>query len=239
MNRLSTAGFVPPSVEKVFFVLAQGRSGQLSTTPRRAQGTVGFWACCPAPPRPAAPPCAGRTQTARGMFVFWTRQVQRSVGPVVNTQERKQAAVSRTCLASKAFTQIKWRWSIAQQPGTKSAFRPTDKPLINRLSNRRCVPPSVYMGCSCFWENVQETCFRRLEGYKGRWSPRRTVLSAFRPAQPRPAAQPCAPTRPARGMSGFWIRQVNKVYTNNSISEHSSAAKHDEGPSNVAPQMTR
>ena len=29
------------------------------------------------------------------------------------------------------------------------------------------------------------------------------------PAPPRPAAPPCAaPTRPARGMSGFWIRQV-------------------------------
>ena len=31
------------------------------------------------------------------------------------------------------------------------------------------------------------------------------VLSCPRP---RPAAPPCAPTRPARGMSGFWIRQV-------------------------------
>ena len=29
------------------------------------------------------------------------------------------------------------------------------------------------------------------------------------PTQPRPAAPPCAaPTRPARGMSGFWTRQV-------------------------------
>ena len=34
-----------------------------------------------------------------------------------------------------------------------------------------------------------------------------------RPDPPRPAAQPCAaPTRPARGMSRFWIRQMNVVY---------------------------
>ena len=39
-------------------------------------------------------------------------------------------------------------------------------------------------------------------------SPARIVLSAPNPARPRPAGPPCAPTRPARGMSGFWVRQV-------------------------------
>ena len=39
-------------------------------------------------------------------------------------------------------------------------------------------------------------------------SPGRNILSASHPARPRPAARPCALTRPARGMSGFWIRQV-------------------------------
>ena len=39
-------------------------------------------------------------------------------------------------------------------------------------------------------------------------SPGRNVLSASSPARHRPAAPPCAPTRTARGMSGFWIRQV-------------------------------
>ena len=34
------------------------------------------------------------------------------------------------------------------------------------------------------------------------------VLLVPRPARPRPAAPPSAPTRPARGMSGFWARQV-------------------------------
>ena len=39
-------------------------------------------------------------------------------------------------------------------------------------------------------------------------SPGRIVLSASRPARPRPAASSFAPTRPALGMSGFWVRQV-------------------------------
>ena len=40
-------------------------------------------------------------------------------------------------------------------------------------------------------------------------SPGRTILSASSPARLRPAAPPCAPTRLARDMSAFWIRQVN------------------------------
>ena len=44
--------------------------------------------------------------------------------------------------------------------------------------------------------------------YEGRVSPGPTFLSASSPAQLHPAAPPCAPTRPARGMSEFWIRQV-------------------------------
>ena len=39
-------------------------------------------------------------------------------------------------------------------------------------------------------------------------SPRRTVILANSPARPRPATPPCAPTRSACGMSGFWTRQV-------------------------------
>ena len=38
--------------------------------------------------------------------------------------------------------------------------------------------------------------------------PDRTGLLASNPERPRPATPPCAPTRPARCMSGFWIRQV-------------------------------
>ena len=50
-----------------------------------------------------------------------------------------------------------------------------------------------------------DRCFGR---YGGGLSPRRTVLLASSPARPRPATPMCAPTRRARGMSGFWTRQV-------------------------------
>ena len=41
------------------------------------------------------------------------------------------------------------------------------------------------------------------------WGVRGTLVSwANCSARPRPAAPPCAPTRPARCMSGFWTRQV-------------------------------
>ena len=39
------------------------------------------------------------------------------------------------------------RRSTRQQPGTKSAFRPADKPLIYRWSNADVFPPSVYFFC--------------------------------------------------------------------------------------------
>ena len=50
----------------------------------------------------------------------------------------------------KGFTKTQRRRSTGLQPGTKSAFRPADKPLINRLSTGRCVPPSVYIGFRLF-----------------------------------------------------------------------------------------
>ena len=44
-------------------------------------------------------------------------------------------------------TKTKRRRSIGQQPGTKSAFRPAYKPLVNRWLRAVVVPPSVYIGC--------------------------------------------------------------------------------------------
>ena len=47
--------------------------------------------------------------------------------------------------------------------------------------------------------------------------PGRIVLSASSPDRPSPVAPPCAPFRPARGMFGFWTRQVKKVYKDNYV----------------------
>ena len=87
-------------------------------------------------------------------------------------------------------------------------------PRINRLSTG-CQLQLVFLhpftlgfACSCFWRDVQEICLRCIRGYEGRLSPGRTVLSASRPARPRPAAPPCAPPRPACCMSGVLNRQV-------------------------------
>ena len=102
-------------------------------------------------------------------------------------------------------------WSAARK---KSASRSAVKPLVNRslcsfvgLHRISLVRASGL----CFWRVVQETCLRCLGRYEGRLSPGRTVLSASRPARPRPATPPCAATRPARGMSRFWTRQVDSL----------------------------
>ena len=81
---------------------------------------------------------------------------------------------------------------------------------MNRLSTAGFVPPSVYIGFRLFVllgrrsGDVSSMLWRM----RRRLFPRRTVLLANSPARPRPATPPCAPTRPARGMSGFWARQV-------------------------------
>ena len=113
-------------------------------------------------------------------------QRQKGVGTLVSSQERRAAVV----------------------------------PVISRLSTA-CQPRALFphrftLGflCSCFRGNVQDNCLRCPGGQEGRLCPptrRRPVLSG--PAPPcRPAAQLCAaPNRSARGMSGFWIRQVRNV----------------------------
>ena len=86
-------------------------------------------------------------------------------------------------------------------------------PLINRWSNVVFVSPSVDIGfrllvllkirsgqvCTVPW---------KVRGTGVSWA-KRSVGVPCCPAPPRPAAPPrAAPTRPARGMSGFWTRQV-------------------------------
>ena len=51
----------------------------------------------------------------------------------------------------------------------------------------------------------------RAKGRVVSWPDRPNGAPSY-PAPPRPAAPPCAaPTRPARGVSGFWIRQVRSI----------------------------
>ena len=108
-------------------------------------------------------------------------QKQKGVGPLVSSQEHRALPV----------------------------------PVTNRLSSG-CQPLVVFLhrfkwdfACSFFWRVVQEMFLRCLGRYEGHLSPGRNVLSASCSALPRSAAPPCAPTRAARGMSGFWIRQVS------------------------------
>ena len=54
-------------------------------------------------------------------------------------------------------------------------------------------------------------------------SPRQTVLLANSSARSHPAIPPCAPMRRARGMSGFWNRQVD---LSNPKPEHTTGASH-------------
>ena len=84
INRGSTSCFVPPSVNigLPLFVSPRRRSGQLSSVPWRSGWTVVSWANrsvggpnCLALLRPATPPHAAPHRPARGMFGFWTRQL--------------------------------------------------------------------------------------------------------------------------------------------------------------------
>ena len=81
---------------------------------------------------------------------------------------------------------------------------------MNRGSTAGFVPPLVYIGFRLFvlLEDAQATCLRCFRGNEEGLSPGRKVLLASSPARPRPATPPCVSTRPARGMSGFWNRQV-------------------------------
>ena len=88
--------------------------------------TLVFKANCSARPIPAAPPCAP-TRPPHCMSGFWIRQML-------------QVVIPRHALDEKRFTKTKSRRSTGQQPRTKSASRPADEPLRNRLSTAGFVP---------------------------------------------------------------------------------------------------
>ena len=91
-----------------------------------------------------------------------------------------------------------------------------DKPVVNRWSTAGFVPPSVLNTNEIV--RASEETFRTVfsirwgaRGWVVSWPDRPNGVPSF-PAPPRPAPPPCAaPTRPARGVSGFWIRQVITV----------------------------
>ena len=122
----------------------------------------------------------------------------------------------RTCLAWEGFTETNKRRHTGQQPGTNSASRRADKPKINRewtadgprVNRGFCSPVGFKyeLDCSCFRRDVQDSCLRYPGGHEGQMSPGRAGPSTSFPA--RPCA---APPRPARGMSGFWTRQVTET----------------------------
>ena len=87
---------------------------------------------------------------------------------------------------------------------------------INRLPTagqlRALIPQrfTLEFPCLCFRGVVQDICLRCPGGQEGRLCPARTNPSAFHPAGPALPGRPAVrrPTRPARGVSGIWIRQV-------------------------------
>ena len=86
-------------------------------------------------------------------------------------------------------------------------------PRINRLSSAFFVPPSVYIGFRLFVllkKRSGHLCTMpwRVRGTVVSWATRSVGVPSC-PTPPSPAAPPCAaPTRPACGISWFWIRQV-------------------------------
>ena len=110
------------------------------------------------------------------------------------------------------FTKTIRRRYTGQQPRTKSGRRPTDKPRVKRgfcssdgLHKVSFVRASKDMPKKLFFhrlENMEDACS---------WVDRPISVSSC-PARLRPAVPPCAnPSRPARGMSEFGIRQIENL----------------------------
>ena len=87
--------------------------------------------------------------------------------------------------------QTKRRYT-GSQPETKSGRHPANKPLVNRGSTGRFVPPSVYIGIPLFVlpkkrSGQLSTMPRRVKGTVLFWANRRTAPPPRRPAVRRPA----------------------------------------------------
>ena len=133
INCSSTAGCVLPSVYMGFrlFVLPKKTFTTVSTMLWRAKRAVVSWAnrpvgvpSCPAPPRPAALPCAVQPRPARGIY----DQVLDSTNICYPDM-----------LALKRITKTNKHRYIGQQPGTKSTRSSTVQPRILFLHSRTCL----------------------------------------------------------------------------------------------------
>ena len=119
----------------------------------------------------------------------------------------------RTCHACTRFTGTKRRRSTGQQPGTKIASRSASKARMNH--GQTAFQPlilflhSVYIGCRLFVPLGRHSgnISRFFGGYERGLFAGRNVLPASNPDRPR-TIPPCAWLRLARGMFGFWIRQI-------------------------------
>ena len=104
---------------------------------------------------------------------------------------------------------------IRQQPGTKKqpSSRGQSGDKINRGSSAGFVPPSVYIGFHLFvLPGTRPGGFSsivwKVKASVASWANRPVGVPSC-PSAPRLAVPPCAATsRPNRGMSGFWVRQI-------------------------------
>ena len=118
--------------------------------PRYAVGVL----FCPASPRPAAPPCAAPTRTARGMFGFWTRQVlfphsllrasaetfrRRAGSGRTGCQQNYSTRKQRFTVPSKASK--KCRFNVSPEARTSEILCKSTEEQNNRLSLPNPIKP--------------------------------------------------------------------------------------------------
>ena len=115
------------------------------------------------------------------------------------------------------FTEANKRRSTGQQPGTKSAHSPSDKPRINRLSTG-CQPRVLFFHLFpyeflfvCFRRDINQSCIRCPGVQEGRLTLGPIKPSVSRFTQLCPAPPPCrAPPKPTR-LLYVWVLDITSV----------------------------
>ena len=113
-------------------------------------------------------------------------------------------------LREKGLQRQKSVESTGQQPGTKSASRPADKPVTHRLSTGGFVPAFGLHRVSLVRASGRTFRRRVLDSLEGaRNACLLGELFCRRQSCPTPPRRPAVRSDPTRGMLGFWIRQVS------------------------------